>query len=228
MTTWAIIPVKPLRYGKSRLSHILSPDERAQLTTKMLHHTLQVLDEVPAVYRTLVISRDPSALKLARQYGAFTYGEGDKQDLNLALARAAHIAASRDATGVLILPADLPLLGVEDVQMMLAGVTPRLPSHNGTDLHSHGTSGYFLSRNVTICPDKDEDGTNALYVGPPLGFEFRYGKGSFARHLQEAERLGIPARVVHAPGLKFDLDTEEDWYTYQALSSNMAQVEAQT
>ena len=31
MTTWAIIPVKPLRYGKSRLSHILSPDERAQL-----------------------------------------------------------------------------------------------------------------------------------------------------------------------------------------------------
>ncbi len=62
MTTWAIIPVKPLRYGKSRLAHILSPDERAALTTEMLHYTLRVLENVPAIYRTLVISRDPAAL----------------------------------------------------------------------------------------------------------------------------------------------------------------------
>ena len=94
MTTWAIIPVKPLRYGKSRLSHILTPDERAELTTRMLNRTLHTLDGVPGVFRTLVISRDTAALKLARKHGAYTYGEGDKQDLNLALTRAAHIAGS--------------------------------------------------------------------------------------------------------------------------------------
>jgi len=219
MTTWAIIPVKPLRYGKSRLAHILAPDARAELTTRMLHNTLQVLDDVPGIYRTLVISRDPAALKLARQYGAHTYGEGDKQDLNLALRRAAHIAAAREAGGVLILPADLPLLSREDIEMMLAGASS---SARGS---SNGHMGYHQhARAVTICPDKDEDGTNALLVRPPAAFEFRYGAGSFLRHLREAERLGMPARVVHAPGIKFDLDTEEDWYAYQAVSGNMAPV----
>ncbi len=218
MTTWAIIPVKPLRYGKSRLAHILSPDERAELTTKMLHHTLRVLENVPAIYRTLVISRDPAALKLARQHGAFTYGEGDKQDLNLALARAAHIAAAREASGILILPADLPLLSTDDVEMMLAGVKTKASAYKYTN--GNQTLGYHPSRTVAICPDRNEDGTNALYVSPAVGFEFRYGDGSYDRHLREAERLGIPCRVVHAPGLKFDLDTEEDWYTYQALVSD--------
>lgn len=215
MTTWAIIPVKPLRYGKSRLAHILSPDERAELTTKMLHHTLRVLENVPAIYRTLVISRDPAALKLARQHGAFTYGEGDKQDLNLALARAAHIAAAREASGILILPADLPLLSTDDVEMMLADVHTKASTYKYAN--GNATFGYQPARTVALCPDKDEDGTNALYVSPAVGFEFSYGDGSFDRHLREAERLGIPCRVVHAPGLKFDLDTEEDWHTYQAL-----------
>ena len=232
MTTWAIIPVKPLRYGKSRLSHILTPDERAELTTRMLHRTLHTLNKVPGIYRTLVISRDPSALKLARKHGAYTYGEGDKQELNLALTRAAHIAAAQEASGVLIVPADLPLITVEDIEMMLAGVTPGPPSTrlaapgsrgNGSTLNNNSFN-YHLARNVTICPDKNEDGTNALYVNPPVGFEFGYGDGSFARHLKQAERLGMPVRVVHAPGLKFDLDTEDDWNTYLALSGNMAQV----
>lgn len=219
MTIWAIIPVKPLRYGKSRLAHILSADERAKLTTTMLHHTLQVLEDVPAIYRTLVISRDPAALKLARQYGAHTYGEGDKQDLNLALSRAAHIAAAREATGVLVLPADLPLLSVDDVEMMLAGSTPVVhPSRP----HSNGHLGYHhYPRSITICSDKHEDGTNALFISPPVGFTFRYGDGSFQRHLQEAKRLGLSSRVVHAPGIKFDLDTEEDWYAYLAISGQL-------
>lgn len=232
MTTWAIIPVKPLRYGKSRLSHILTPDERAELTTRMLNRTLHTLDGVPGVFRTLVISRDTAALKLARKHGAYTYGEGDKQDLNLALTRAAHIAAAQEASGVLILPADLPLITPEDVEMMLAGAAlgpsfTRRATKPGPDngaAYGNGSFNYQLARSVTICPDTIEDGTNALYVNPPVGFEFSYGEGSFTRHLKEAKRLGMPVRVVHAPGLKFDLDTEEDWYTYQALNGNLTQV----
>lgn len=219
MTTWAIIPVKPLRYGKSRLSHILTPDERAQLTTKMLRRTLHVLDNVAGIFRTLVISRDPAALKIGREYGAYTYGEGEKQDLNVALTRAAHIAAAQEASGVLIIPADLPLITVEDVEMMLAGVAPTMSYVRARD-YSNGTIRFHQPRAVAICPDRNKDGTNALYITPPLGFEFHYGEGSFSRHLEEAEQLGMKSRIVHAPGLKFDLDTEEDWHTYQALNGS--------
>src|SRR5690606_34511147 len=126
MTTWAVVPVKPLRYGKSRLAHILSPEERAALTTSMLNRTLETLNNVPGIFRSLVISRDPAALKIARNYGAYTYGEGDKQDLNVALTRAAHLAAAQEATGILVIPADLPLITVEDIEMMLPEVAPGL------------------------------------------------------------------------------------------------------
>jgi 2-phospho-L-lactate/phosphoenolpyruvate guanylyltransferase len=216
MTTWAIVPVKPLRYGKSRLAHILSPDERAVLTTSMLNRTLQTLNHVSGIFRSLVISRDPAALKIARDFGAYTYGEGDKQDLNVALTRAAHLAAAQEATGLLIIPADLPLISVEDVEMMLAGMGPHV-SFAGPNGHRNGAFRFRRPRAITICPDRNENGTNALYVSPPLGFEFTYGEGSFRRHLEQAERLGMRSRIVHAPGLKFDLDTEEDWQAYQTI-----------
>jgi 2-phospho-L-lactate guanylyltransferase len=216
MTTWAVVPVKPLRYGKSRLAHILSPEERAALTTSMLNRTLETLNNVPGIFRSLVISRDPSALKIARNYGAYTYGEGDKQDLNVALIRAAHLAAAQEATGILIIPADLPLITVEDVEMML----PAMASNSATT-HSrpygNGAMRYDERRAIAICADRNGNGTNALYVSPPLGFEFSYGDGSFSRHLQQAQRLGMKSRIVHAPGLKFDLDTEEDWRAYLAV-----------
>jgi 2-phospho-L-lactate guanylyltransferase len=209
MIIWAIIPVKPLRDGKSRLSHILSGDERAELTSYMLGRTIDILDEVMAVSRTLVVSRDPLALKIARQHGASTYGETEKQDLNLALTRASHIAAAQKANCILVLPSDLPFLTVEDIDMMVAAASPSVRNGNG--------GYYYAERSMAICTDHNKDGTNALLVCPPTGFTFQYGPGSYDLHLAEAKRLGMSRRIVHAPGIKFDLDTVDDWGTYEAL-----------
>lgn len=214
MTIWAIIPVKPLRDGKSRLSHILSADERAALTSKFLNHTLATLAKVPAITRTLVISRDPAVLKIARPHGAQTFEEGEKQNLNQALTRATHIAAAQNASGILMLPADLPFITPEDVEMMLIGLTP---AANGNGHHPVP----YQSRTMVICPDEVEDGTNGLYISPPVGFNFHFGPQSYPRHLEEAKRLGMSARVVHTPGLKFDLDSEADWQTYLALTGRV-------
>ena len=222
MTTWAIIPVKPLRYGKSRLAHILTAEERAALTSNMLRRTLKVLNEVTGIFRCLVVSRDPVALKIGRQFGASTYNEGEKQDLNVALSRGAHIAAAQEATGILVVPADLPLITVEDVEVVIAGLVPTIAPLRAAGA-TNGSISFRRPRAAAICPDHDEDGTNALYVSPPTGFEFQYGEGSFERHLREAERLGMEARIVHTPGLKFDLDTEEDLQTYWALNGALAE-----
>ncbi|MFZ0544084.1 MAG: NTP transferase domain-containing protein [Candidatus Promineifilaceae bacterium] len=211
MIIWAIIPVKPLRYGKSRLSHILSADERAALTRSMLGHTLEVLEGVKSIFRTLVVSRDPAVLKVARQYGALTFSESDKQDLNMALTRATHIAIAQQANSVLILPSDLPFLTSADVEMMINGVGSNGRNGNGNGYH-------LQNRAITICSDHNEEGTNALVLSPPTGFTFRFGENSFQRHLDEAERLGMTRRIIHAPGIKFDLDTMEDWKTYVAMN----------
>ena len=63
---------------------------------------MDTLNEVMAITQTLVVSRDPAALKVARRHGASTFGETGKQDLNLALTRASHIAVAQKANCVLI------------------------------------------------------------------------------------------------------------------------------
>jgi len=256
---WAIIPVKPLRESKSRLAGVLTADERASLTSRLLQRTLSILKQVPALDRVMVVSRDPVVLKIARQGGAMTLVEGDRPGLNTALRRAAYVAAAQWASGLLILPCDLPLLTVADVNMMLIGAMPGnglRPINGYTNGHSNGHSpanGYHNQthepdpqnnhhdngyhhlnghhangsnghspasplRSMTICPDHHEDGTNALFIQPGTDFAFHYGLGSFQQHIEEARRQNMFYRVIHAPGIKFDLDTENDWFTYQTVA----------
>jgi 2-phospho-L-lactate guanylyltransferase len=63
---------------------------------------------------------------------------------------------------------------------------------------------------VTIVPDRRRDGTNVIAVPPAAGFVFAYGPGSYARHLDEARRLGLPVRVVHSSPLAWDVDIPDD------------------
>lgn len=72
MTLWAIVPVKPLRRGKSRLAGTLSEDERTHLNQLLLEHTLKTLTDLKEIEQVLVVSRDPAALSLAREHGART------------------------------------------------------------------------------------------------------------------------------------------------------------
>ena len=70
MTLWAIVPVKPLRRGKSRLAEVLTQEERKDLNRNLLAHTVDTLAAIPEIEHVLVISRDPEALALAREHGA--------------------------------------------------------------------------------------------------------------------------------------------------------------
>lgn len=202
MTNWAVIPIKPLRDSKSRLAHILTPDQRAELTSHLLQHTLHAIKESEQIYRTLVISRDPAVLKLARQEGVFTFNEGDRQGLNQAVTRAAGVTAARGADSILILPADLPFITADDiVKLALA-----LPADSEQS-----------QPQAIICPDLECEGTNALLLSPPLEFTFQYGPGSFHKHQQEALRRARQLTTIKLPGVQFDVDTEEDWTAYRVI-----------
>jgi 2-phospho-L-lactate/phosphoenolpyruvate guanylyltransferase len=63
---------------------------------------------------------------------------------------------------------------------------------------------------ITIVPDRHHDGTNVIAVPTSSGFAFSYGPGSFARHLDEARRLGTAVRVVHSSALAWDVDVPSD------------------
>jgi 2-phospho-L-lactate/phosphoenolpyruvate guanylyltransferase len=202
MTLWAIIPVKPLRRGKSRLAGALSEDERAELNQSLLQHTLKTLADIRELEQVLVVSRDPHALTIARQHGARTVREDGQPLLNTALTRATVVAKVHATRGVLILPADLPLISREDVLTLIekAGEPPV----------------------VVIAPDRHGKGTNALLISPSGLIEYDFGENSFQRHCERAKQAGARLEIVDLPSLGLDLDLPEDLEIIRELEKTIS------
>ena len=190
MTLWAIVPVKPLRRGKSRLAEVLSEEERLGLNSQLLIHTIDTLREISEIEQVLVVSRDQAALSLARAHGARTVQENGAPELNIALTRATIVAKQYATRGVLIIPSDLPMISKEDVSTMLDMVKdPPV---------------------VVVAPDRKKEGTNALLVCPVGLIEYDYGPNSFERHCLAAETAGARLEICELSSLALDMDVPED------------------
>jgi 2-phospho-L-lactate guanylyltransferase len=85
MTIWAIVPVKPLRRGKSRLAGMLTEDQRTSLNGYLLEHVLTTLNKIQEIEHTLVVSRDPAALALTHEMGGRTVLEDGAPQFNTAI-----------------------------------------------------------------------------------------------------------------------------------------------
>jgi 2-phospho-L-lactate guanylyltransferase len=190
MTIWAVVPVKPLAVGKSRLAQVLSDDARLALNHCLLSNTLATLKSMPELEHVLVVSRDPQALALARNLGARTLQEHGNPNLNVALERAMMVLGQYSTIGALILPADLPLINPADVRKLLAlGKNPPV---------------------VGIAPDRHREGTNALLVSPLNLIPFSFGPGSFQRHCELARAASARLEVLESEALALDIDLPED------------------
>lgn len=190
MALWAIVPVKPLRRGKSRLSEVLNPEERTDLNKRLLAHTVDTLSKIAEIEQVLVVSRDQSALSMAREYGARTVQEKGAPKLNIALARATLVAKNYASRGVLILPADLPLLTPQDIYTLIdKGKNPPV---------------------VVVAPDHRREGTNALLISPAGIIDYEFGKDSFVRHCELAQKAGARLEICELPSIAIDMDLPED------------------
>jgi 2-phospho-L-lactate guanylyltransferase len=190
VTVWTIIPVKPLTRAKSRLSPVLTQEERQVLAESMLDHVINTAKSAPGITGVLVISRDTRALALARDLGTHTVQESGTPELNYALMRATQVITAWRGRAVLILPADLPLISKEDVEGILA-----LGTEEGS---------------VVIATDRAEDGTNALFTRPPGLIDYAFGPGSFARHIELARGVHAPIHIYSSDRLSLDVDVPED------------------
>jgi len=199
MTLWAIVPVKPLRRGKSRLAGTLNENERAELNQKLLEQTLTTLSSLKELDQVLVVSRDPHALTIARNHGAKTIQEDGQPQLNTALTRATVLAKVQAIQGVLILPADLPLLTREDVLTLIdSAAKPPV---------------------VVIAPDRHKKGTNALLMVPPGLIDYEFGEDSFQKHCERVKKSGARLEIVELPSLGLDLDMPEDLELVRKMES---------
>jgi 2-phospho-L-lactate guanylyltransferase len=188
----ALVPVRSLADGKTRLSEALSPEARSALTRRMLKGVVRAALDSGAVGPVAVVSPDPAALAVAAIEGTEVVPllqNPARLGLNGALAQGRDWALSRRAAALLILFGDLPLLSPDDVRNLVRRDAP-----------------------VVLAPDRHGTGTNAmlLRLGGTAGFRFGFGPGSYARHVDEAHRLELDVATALTTGTAFDLDTPDD------------------
>jgi 2-phospho-L-lactate guanylyltransferase len=199
MSLWVVIPVKPLRRSKSKLTNVLSEEDRTNLNFQMYENTLKVLSGIDIQHQVLVVSKDSSVLSLARSFKAKTLQEDGESGLNLALRKAIQVIRAYSAQKVLILPADLPFINKEDLEGVM----------------QYEADGPFM----LISPDRRMIGTNLLYISPPDLIEFSFGLGSFERHVRQAQSKNATIEVRKFSGSDLDIDSPEDLELYRKLLS---------
>jgi 2-phospho-L-lactate guanylyltransferase len=173
--------------AKSRLSPVLSREERQELESLLLAGVLGALKGAGLLGVTHVITSDPEVLRLATKSGAGTVQEVRDEGVNAAVETG--VAALGRPLKVLILPSDLPFLHASHLRHILS-----------------------LSEvlQVVIAPSASFNGTNALVFPPSVGLPLSYDNDSFWNHLRATGRKGLSVGVASEPGLTFDLDSPED------------------
>ena len=197
---WAVLPVKAWSEAKRRLSPILSGDERQALARAMLDDVLGAIAGASRVTGTLAVTADRVAASYLEGAGCEVLAE-PRRGLNRALGTAADELQRRDASTMLVLPIDLPLV--------VAGDLDQLCVHH-LKQRAGPTGGSAARATVTVAPDRFRSGTNALVCSPPGCIPFRFGDGSFHAHLRESERTGAVHSSVVLANLGLDVDHPDD------------------
>lgn len=197
MSVFAIIPVKKLDEAKTRLSSLLSNNERREFCLEMLEDVLATVKTTRCIRWTVVVSVDPRVLQAAKRLGAVPLMES-QPGLNQAVSEAINWCVQNGAKSALILPADIPLVTPRDLNRIFS-------------LSKEGA--------VIISPSRSEDGTNALLLTPPNTLPTFYGKHSFSRYIEEASKRGISFCAIKLPRIALDIDTVEDLADFVKLNA---------
>lgn len=186
---WALVPVKSPIWAKTRLSVLLSADERAQLQWAMLQDVLNQLQASSWLTGVAIVCPDPRIQVLVAARGIRIIDDEPKTGgLNAAVAHGVDRLRKTGADLVTVLPGDVPLLTANDVDRAILSA---------------------VQENTTIVvPDHNTQGTNALVFWAGRAPKFQFGKNSFRRHLED--RSNGPARAMSLASITRDIDLPDD------------------
>jgi len=179
----AVVPLKALDRAKGRLSGELDAGQRRDLMAWMFTRVVAACAASPSVGRILAVVGDRTGAELAHRCGVEALVEA-QPGLRAALAAADELL---EASGSLIVAADLPLARPTDLDTVVAAGAAR------------------GGRVVAVAPTRD-GGTGALLRLPGHVIPTAYGPGSARAHLDAARAVDAAAVRVTVPGLELDVD----------------------
>lgn len=198
MSAFAVVPVKRFEAAKQRLAECLNPEQRATLAAAMLTDVLEAISRAERIERTIVVSDDEAARRLADPLGAELLNDPPESGHSPAAMAGVSSALEAGARCTVLLPGDCPLLDPAELDGAVAAAS---------------------DNSVGVVADRHGTGTNALILRPPDVIAPAFGPGSCRRHLEIAHRRGARGAVVDLPSLALDLDTVDD---LQALTEALA------
>ena len=185
----ALVPVKRLGEGKSRLLGALDRDALDALTLAMLGDVVESLMAAAPVDRVAVVTPDDEVAAAAQRHGAepvLILEPG----LNHALDTAAPKISEPDGS-LLVVLGDVAGVASADIVALYDAL--------GED----AAAGAVLAA-------ASDGGTAALLRSPPDAFPGHFGADSAAAHQAAAKEAGVPLRVLELASLRTDLDRPED------------------
>jgi 2-phospho-L-lactate guanylyltransferase len=186
----ALVPVKRLGAGKSRLLGSLARDAIEQLTLAMLGDIVAALEGVSRIDHIAVVTPDAVVGTAAEAAGAEAMVRTDP-GLNPSLDVAGSELAERGLTQLLVVLGDVAGARAEDLEALFDAM--------------EGLGG----RGVVLAPSQD-GGTSALLRAPHTVIPNHFGKDSAAAHRDLARSGGVPYSELPLPSLAIDLDRIED------------------
>lgn len=186
----AVIPMKSLHSAKSRLSNILTAQQRKNLAMYLLDATIKELKKSNFISEIIIVSND-KAVKNYSCLNNLKFMRDSDEGVNKAVILADNYCIDNGLNANIVIPPDLPFISAKEIDEIC-------------------TISNKYHKCIIICPSKRFDGTNILFRKPPDVIKTHYDDNSYMNHLKEADKFKIPIETLDIVKLRFDLDTKED------------------
>jgi len=186
----AVIPMKSLHSAKSRLSNILTAQQRKNLAMYLLDATITELKQSNFISEIIIVSIDKAVVNYSCLNNLKFIKDSD-EGVNKAVILADNYCIDNGIDANIVIPHDLPFISAKEIDEIC-------------------TMSNKYHKCIIICPSKRFDGTNILFRKPPDVIKTHYDDNSYMNHLKEAYKFKIPIESLDIVKLRFDLDTKED------------------
>jgi 2-phospho-L-lactate/phosphoenolpyruvate guanylyltransferase len=184
-----LIPVKSLANAKQRLASVLDQPTRTKLAQAMLFDVLETLGTWASRPEVSIVTSDPFAIDLARRFEFQIISDIANRSETDAIEMATRFCESRGVTSTLVIPGDIPLIRVQELEQILAAAP---------------------EEGSVLAPAADGRGTNAAWRRPAGLFPLRFRNDSFKPHLAAARATQKPCVILSLPGIALDVDNPAD------------------
>jgi 2-phospho-L-lactate guanylyltransferase len=184
-----LVPVKNLSAAKQRLAALLDQSSRTELAQTMLQDVVATLAAWPQRPECALVTSDPFALELARQYNLEIIPDPANPGETGAIEMATRLCVARGVESTLVIPADIPLICIRELDQIMA---------------------HAPAEGSVLVPAADGRGTNAAFRRPANLFPLSFGNDSFKPHLAAAQATGKTCEVLQLPGIALDVDNPTD------------------